>query len=505
MTGQSSAGKRESPLKPVFAHLHVHTEYSIPDGACRIRQTLELAKEMAMSSLAITDHGGLYGAVELYETVAEWHWDMKSIIGTEICVSASPEGQGLTSYHLVLLARDNKGYENLVRLVSLSYEDGRYANPFVTKSDLEEHARGLIALSGCARGEVPSLLTEGQEREAREAAAGYARIFGENDFYLELMDQGLCGQAELNAMMIDLAGSVGLPVVATNNAHYMRASDAKAHSILVGLRNGDSEEHPGGEFYLKSPEEMESLFANSPEAIGNTEEIAYRCDVELPLGRFHKPGYLPTGTGDAAAHLRREAEEGLGEKKGSLPEGAGERLEKELELIEHLGLSGYFLLVADVVRFARQAGISISARGSSSASLVNFALGVTSVDPVTFDLPYERFLHCDTGRTPHFDFDVSTRRRGELVEYVVQKHGNDKVAQIISFSRIRARAASREACRCLGLDQCITGKLLEQLQGYPYVTRAWLENGLKSLCDEDSNISEAVYLPGCLFKSALSR
>ncbi len=469
-----------------FVHLHVHSEYSLLDGACRVEELAARAAAFGMPALALTDHGVMYGAVEFYKACREA--GVRPILGCEVYVAPRSRFQREARvdddlHHLILLAADGEGYRNLVRLVSLASLEGFYYKPRVDKELLAAHSRGLIALSACLGGEVPKRLLRGDREGARRAAGEYADIFGRDSFFLELQDHGLADQRRVNPELIALARELGLGLVATNDVHYLAAEDARAHDVLVCIQTGktvhdrDRLRYPGGQFYFKSPEEMELLFGAWPEALDNTLAIAERCRVELDFGRPMLPDYpLAEGT-DAATYLRRLCYERLPLRYPELAPVAArlqgappadrevvlaevpphlrpplERLEYELGVIERMGYPGYFLIVSDFIEHARRSGIAVGpGRGSAAGSLVAYVLGITGIDPLRYNLLFERFLNPERVSLPDMDIDFDDRRRDEVIAYVRDKYGPERVAQIITFGRMLARAVVRDVGRALGL------------------------------------------------------
>ncbi len=442
-----------------FAHLHVHTQYSILDGACRIDAALELAKQLGMKSMAITDHGAMYGVVAFYKKALEA--GVHPVIGAEIHIA--PKGrfskQGGADdqlKHLVLLAKNNTGYKNLIKIVTRGFTEGFYYKPRVDEEVLREHSEGLIALSACLKGEVPSAYLEKGGKEAFAAIDKYLEIFGDENFFLELMDHGIEEQKEVNKFLIDAGKRKGVPLVVTNDVHYLRREDAKAHDYLLCIQTGAFAREEkrmrfsSEEFYMKTPEEILKLFPDFPEALAKTEEIAQNCDVEIELGNIYLPRYEPPEGFDTDSYLNQLARKGIKEKYGEVPPDVEERLERELDVIKKLGFSGYFLIVWDFVTFAKRKGIRVGpGRGSAAGSLVAYALGITTIDPMRFGLLFERFLNPERIALPDIDIDFSHTRRQEVIDYVVQKYGREKVAQIVSFSTLNARAAVKDVGRVL--------------------------------------------------------
>ncbi|MDK2960488.1 MAG: polymerase subunit alpha [Bacillota bacterium] len=444
-----------------FVHLHVHSAYSLLDGAGRIEELVAAAKRYGMPALALTDHGVMYGCVEFYKAARAA--GLKPILGCEVYVAPRSRHERTARVddnlgHLVLLASNALGYRNLMALVSRAFLEGFYYKPRVDKELLAEYSHGLIALSGCLKGEIPARLAAGDRDGARRVAAEYRDIFGTDNFYLELQDQNLPRQRELNRALVELGRELKLPVVATNDVHYVRPEDSEAHDILLCIQTGKSLHDPSRlrfpteEFYLKSPEEMEELFSLWPEALRNTLAIAERCNVELELGRLHLPEFpLPPGK-TADAYLEELCREGLLRRYGKPGRIEEERLQLELEVIRRMGFSSYFLIVWDFVRFARERGILVGpGRGSAAGSLVAYVLGITDIDPLANGLLFERFLNPERVSMPDIDIDFADDRRDEVIAYVAATYGADRVAQIITFGTMAARAAIRDAGRAFDL------------------------------------------------------
>jgi DNA polymerase-3 subunit alpha len=443
----------------MFVHLHVHSEYSLLDGSCRIKDLIAKTKELNMKAIAITDHGVMYGVIDFYkEAVAQ---GIKPIIGCEIYVaprSMQDREYGIDNenYHLVLLAKDMTGYKNLMKIVTVASIEGFYYKPRVDREFLKEHSEGLIALSACLAGEVPSYILRGEYEKAKEAALFYDSIFGRGNFYLELQDHGILEQQKVNKELIRLSKETGIPLVATNDVHYLEKKDAKAHEVLLCIQTGktiDDEDRmsfPTDEFYLKSPEEMENLFSCCKEAIENTEKIADMCNVEFEFNKTKLPKYdLPEGV-DSCEYLRNLCYEGLYKRYKNPSKEVIERLDYELSVIKQMGYVDYFLIVWDFIKFAKDNGIMTGpGRGSAAGSLVAYTLGITNIDPIKYNLLFERFLNPERVSMPDIDSDFCYERRQEVIDYVVKKYGKDNVAQIITFGTMAARAVIRDVGRAL--------------------------------------------------------
>ncbi len=460
-----------------FVHLHTHTEYSLLDGAARIGQLFARAVEHEMPALAVTDHGAMFGALEFYE--AGLAAGVKPILGVETYVAPASRferapGESEEKYrHLTILARDERGYRNLLKLVTDAHLEGFYHRPRIDKQLLAERAEGLIGLSGCLASEVAQLLLAGQTAKADEVAATYADIFGSGNFYVELQDHGLAEQRQILPGLVGLARRVGLPVVATNDLHYTVREDSKPHDVLLCIQQQKVQTDPNrlkfdsDQFYLKSADEMRAVFADIPEACDNTLAIAEMCDLRLVYGdaapaeqRFHVPSFEPPEGKDRDAYLRELVFEGAERRYGDVTTGIRERIETELEVITSMGFSGYFLIVWDLIRFARESGIRVGpGRGSAAGSVVSYSLRITDLDPLKYGLIFERFLNPERVQMPDIDMDFDERRRDEVIQYVARKYGQDHVAQIITFQTIKGKQGIRDAARVLGFPASVGDRL----------------------------------------------
>ncbi len=456
-----------------FTHLHLHTEYSLLDGMARIDKLIPRVKELGMTAVAITDHGVMFGVVDFYKKCKDF--GIKPIIGCEVYVAARTRfdkepDKDKQSNHLVLLAETQEGYRNLVKIVSRSHTEGFYYKPRVDKDLLREYSSGIIALSACLAGKVQSLLLMGDFEGAKKEAVEFEGIFGRDNFFLELQDQGLEEEQRVNPQLVKLSRETGIPMVATNDVHYVNREDAKAHDVLLCIQTAstvDDENRmkfPNDEFYLKSPNEMEKIFAFAPEAILNTGRIAQRCNVEFEFGNYHLPEFeLPDSwQSGKPEYLHHLCETGLKERYGevSRTDMLYDRLNKELKVIEDMGFVEYFLIVWDFIRYARENGIMVGpGRGSAAGSIVAYCLHITDIDPIRYNLIFERFLNSERVSMPDIDIDFCIERRGEVIDYVIDKYGEDKVSQIITLGTLKARAAIRDVGRALNVSYADTDKI----------------------------------------------
>lgn len=445
-----------------FAHLHVHTEYSLLDGACRMERLLDAAKEMGQTAVAITDHGCMYGVVEFYKAAKKR--GIQPILGCEVYVARRTRFDKVheldgENRHLVLLCENETGYHNLLALVSKAWVEGFYSKPRVDLDLLREHHEGLIALSACLAGEIPRALTRGDYEGARKAALRYEGIFGRGNFYLELQDHGMAEQKRINPQLIRLSRETGIPLVATNDCHYIAPEDSRMHRVLLCIQTGrtiedeNAMEFGSEEFYFKSEEEMRALFPDVPEAADNTVKIAQRCQVELEFGKTKLPAFFTPDGSDNLEFFRRLCQEGLIRRYGEdPPQEYRDRLEYEICVISQMGYVNYYLIVWDFIRYARSVGIPVGpGRGSGAGSLAAYCVGITNVDPMRYDLLFERFLNPERVSMPDFDIDFSDERRDEIIGYVVDKYGADHVAQIVTFGTMAARGALRDVGRALNI------------------------------------------------------
>ena len=452
------------PAAPPFVHLHVHSEYSILDGACRIPALVEKAKRLEMPAVALTDHGSLAGAVELYREARKE--GVKPIVGCEVYVADDRRAQTKGYAHLTLLAETNEGYANLIKLCSLGYLEGYYYKPRVDWELLESHAKGLVALSGCLSGRVSRALAEERPRDAREDLDRLLQVFGRDSTYVELQNAGLAEQQAINPKLIALAEETGLPLVATGDVHYLDADDAYAHEALLCIQSGDTLKNPAhwrfdtNEFFFKTPEEMAGDFVGHEHALARTLEVAERCSVDIELGKILLPKYpVPEGR-DAFDYLVELCEKGLLKRFGTATPELHERLRFELKTVREMGFADYFLIVWDFIHFAKQNGVSVGpGRGSSAGSLAAYCLEITDVDPMRYGLLFERFLNPARKDLPDMDIDFSVAGRDQVINYVAERYGRDRVAQIITFSTMAARAAIRDAGRVLDIPYGVVDRI----------------------------------------------
>lgn len=457
-----------------FAHLHTHTEYSLLDGSNKIKDYVARVKELGMDSAAITDHGVMYGVVDFYEECRRQ--GIRPVLGCEVYVAPGSRFDRETSggedryHHLILLAENNTGYANLVKIVSTGFEEGFYYRPRVDKEVLRQYHEGLICTSACLAGEIARLLTRGFYEEAKETAIAYREIFGDGNFFLEMQDHGLENQKLVNQNLLRMSRETGIPLIATNDCHYTRAEDADAHDILLCLQTGKklSDEnrlrYEGGQYYVKSPEEMAGLFPYALEALENTQKIAERCNVTIEFGQYKLPRFdVPEGK-TAWEYLQELCWNGLSERYDPIPEEARERMESELNIIHSMGFVDYFLIVWDYVRYARSVKIAVGpGRGSAAGSIVSYALGITQLDPIRYSLLFERFLNPERISMPDIDIDFEPERRSEVFDYVVRRYGKENVAQIITFGTLQPRGVVRDVGRVMDLPYSLCDSISKKI------------------------------------------
>ena len=456
-----------------FTHLHVHTEYSLLDGACRIKDLVAAAKASGMDSLAITDHGVMFGVVDFWRECKKQ--GIRPILGCEVYVARRTRFdkdpmKDKGNYHLILLAENNTGYHNLMKIVSRGFTEGFYYKPKVDHELLKEYSEGIICLSACLAGEIPQALMNNDYEKAKRIVMEYKDIFGQDNYFLELQDQGLEEEMEILEDMKKLSKETNTPLVATNDVHYVRQEDAKAHDILLCIQTASvvSDENrmrfPNEQFYLKSEREMRTLFAAIPEAIDNTQKIAERCNVELEFGTLHLPEFIPPEGMTNTEYLESLCRKGLNERYPNHGRDIEERLEYELGVIKQMGYVEYFLIVWDFINYAKSQGIMVGpGRGSAAGSIVAYTLRITDIDPIKYNLIFERFLNPERVSMPDIDVDFCYERRGEVIDYVVEKYGADKVSQIITFGTMKARAAIRDVGRVLEVSYADTDKIAKAI------------------------------------------
>jgi DNA polymerase-3 subunit alpha len=468
-----------------FVHLHVHSEYSILDGACRIPDLVARAAELEMPAVALTDHGSLAGAVELYREADRA--GVKPIIGCEVYVCDDLKAQTKGYAHLTLLAESNEGYANLIKLATTGYLDGYYYKPRVDWELLSSRSAGVIALSGCLSGRVCKALEAGDEHGAQRELARLVDVFGRDSTYAEIQDAGLEIQRRINPRLLELARAAGIPAVATGDIHYLRHEDARAHEALLCIQSGDTLANPShwrfetDQFYFKTPEEMQALFGHVSEAMAQTLAIAERCNVTMELGRILLPRYPTPGDRDAFEYLLELCQQGLRRRYERVTPELEERLAFELKTIRQMGFADYFLIVWDFVAFAKRDGVGVGpGRGSAAGSLVAYCLEITDIDPIRYDLLFERFLNPGRKSLPDIDIDFSVEGRERVINYVAEKYGRDRVAQIITFGTMAARAAVRDAGRVLDIPYGIVDKLAKLIPEGP---RVFLDDCLKPGAD----------------------
>ncbi|MCT1796163.1 DNA polymerase III subunit alpha [Helcococcus kunzii] len=466
-----------------FTHLHLHTEYSLLDGFCRIDKVLDRCEQYNMKSVAITDHGVMFGVIEFYKKAKAR--GIKPIIGCEIYVTPGDYKSKTTDdkkrYHLILLAENWNGYQNLIKLVSEAHINGFYYKPRVDKNLLRKHSDGLICLSACLSGEVQDFLRVDDYDSAKNAALEYRDIFGKDNFFLELQDHGLMEQKKVNIFLKKLSKELSIPLVATNDAHYTDQDDAKTHDVLLCIGTGATVNQdkrmrfPNNQFYFKSQEEMNELFKDSPEALANTQVIAERCNVDFVFHEMHLPHFEINQ--NHAEYLKEMTLKGINTKYETVSSEILERTKFELDMIERMGFTDYFLIVSDFIDYAKKNGIPVGpGRGSAAGSIVSYALGITGIDPIKYDLLFERFLNPERVSMPDIDIDFCYERRDEVIEYVKSKYGEDKVAQIVTFGTMAARNAIRDVGRALDIDYATVDKIAKQI---PQELNMTIEKALK--------------------------
>ena len=489
-----------------FTHLHVHTEYSLLDGSNKIKEYVARVKKLGMDSAAITDHGVMYGVIDFYKEAKAQ--GIKPILGCEVYVAPGSRFDKEAGnnedryYHLVLLAENNEGYQNLMKIVSIGFIDGFYYKPRVDIETLETYHEGIIALSACLAGEIPRYIMRGMYEEACKSALRYQNIFGKNNFFLELQDHGMPEQKQVNQSLLRMSREMGIELVATNDVHYTYAEDVKPHDILLCLQTGKrlSDEnrmrYEGGQYFVKSPEEMATLFPYAPEALENTYKIAQRCNVEIEFGVTKLPKYdVPEGY-TSWEYLNKLCWDGFAER---YPDDTGklrDQLTYELSIIQKMGYVDYFLIVWDFIKYSRDHGIAVGpGRGSAAGSLVSYTLGITNIDPAKYQLLFERFLNPERVSMPDIDVDFCFERRQEVIDYVVRKYGKDRVAQIVTFGTLAARGVLRDVGRVMDMPYAFVDSIAKMVPQELNITldRALKTNPeFKTLYDTNEQVKELV-------------
>ena len=489
-----------------FAHLHVHTEYSLLDGSNKIKEYVARVKELGMNSAAITDHGVMYGVIDFYREARKQ--GINPILGCEVYVAPNSRfdrevtGGDDRYYHLVLLAENNEGYENLTKIVSKGFVEGYYYKPRVDKELLRTYHKGIIALSACLAGEVPRYLTKGMYEEAKDRALEYQEIFGKGNYFLELQDHGIPDQQLVNQQLMKLSQETGIELVATNDVHYTYADDEKAHDILLCIQTGKklSDEnrmrYEGGQYYVKSEEEMAALFPYARQALENTQKIADRCSVEIEFGVTKLPKYdVPEGY-TSWEYLQKLCYEGLDQRYRTPSQELKDRLAYELDTIRHMGYVDYFLIVWDFIKYAKDHGIAVGpGRGSAAGSIVSYCLGITTIDPIHYQLLFERFLNPERVYMPDIDVDFCYERRQEVIDYVTRKYGKDCVAQIVTFGTLAARGVIRDVGRVMDLPYAYVdsiAKMIPQELGITIDKALQMNPELRKLYESDETVTHLI-------------
>ena len=496
-----------------FTHLHVHTEYSLLDGSNKIKEYVKRVKELGMDSAAITDHGVMYGVIDFYKACkAE---GINPILGCEVYVAPNSRfDKELTGgedryYHLVLLAENNKGYENLMKIVSRGFTEGYYYKPRVDMELLQEYHEGIIALSACLAGEVQRYIQKGLVDEAKKAALKYQDCFGKGNYFLELQDHGLPEQKLVNTTLLQMSRELDIPMVVTNDVHYTYADDVKPHDILLCLQTGkklsdeDRMRYEGGQYYVKSEEEMKGLFPYAWEAVENTQRIADRCHVEIEFGVTKLPKFdVPEGY-NSWTYLNKLCYDGLKERYGDENAPAGEtgqtlkeRLDYELNVIQTMGYVDYFLIVWDFINYAKQNGIMVGpGRGSAAGSIVSYCLKITNIDPIRYNLLFERFLNPERVSMPDIDIDFCFERRQEVIDYVGRKYGQEKVVQIVTFGTLAAKGVIRDVGRVMDLPYAYVDSLAKMIPNELNITidkALQMNPDMRKLYETDEQVKELI-------------
>ena len=456
-----------------FTHLHVHTEYSLLDGSSKIKELVKEVKELGMDSIAITDHGVMYGAIDFYKEALKV--GIKPILGCEVYVASGSRfdktySKDNTYYHLVLLAENNEGYENLIKLVSFGFTEGFYYKPRIDIDLLKQYNKGIIALSACMGGAVARAILNNSYEKAKEVALMYNDIFGDGNFFLELQDHGIENQTIVNQNLIKINKETGIPLVCTNDIHYIKEEDAKAHDILLCIQTGKTVEdenrmrYEGGQYYLKSPKQMLNIFPYAPEALENTYKIAQRCNVSFEFNKYKLPIFDVPQNKDAFTYLKELCLDGLKNRYKTVTDQLLQRLDYELNTIKQMGFVDYFLIVWDFIKYAKDNDIMVGpGRGSAAGSLVSYCLKITDIDPIQYNLIFERFLNPERISMPDIDIDFCYEKRQNVINYVIQKYGADHVSQIITFGTMAARNAIRDVGRALNIPYADVDKIAKMI------------------------------------------
>jgi DNA polymerase-3 subunit alpha len=463
-----------------FVHLHVHTQYSLLDGACGVGELLKLANQFKFPALAITDHGNMFGAIDFYlEAIKS---GIKPIIGVEAYVAPRSRFEKTykinedSSNHLVILARDEQGYRNMMKLVSIGFLEGFYYKPRIDKEILAQYSKGLVGLSSCLHGEIPKLILNNQFKEALKVADDYKQIFGKDEFYLELQENGIPEQKKVNESLVSISKKLNIKLVATNDVHYLAKDKARAHEALLCIQTQTTLDDPNrmrmqtDEFYLKNSDEMKKAFSYMPEAIANTIEITEKCNLELDFNQIHLPNYQPPNGKNKEEFLNELCQEGLKKRFPKITREITDRLKQELSTIKKMGYTSYFLIVWDFIHYAKQNNIPVGpGRGSAAGSLVSYLLGITDIDPLKYGLFFERFLNLERSGLPDIDIDFCYERRPEVINYVVKKFGKENVAQIITFGTMMARAVIRDVGRVMNVPYAEVDRIAKMVPSDPHI------------------------------------
>lgn len=489
-----------------FAHLHVHTEYSLLDGSNKIKEYVSRVKALGMNSAAITDHGVMYGVIDFYREARKQ--GIKPILGCEVYVAPNSRfdrelnGGEDRYYHLVLLAENNTGYANLMKIVSKGFVEGYYYKPRVDKDVLRTYHEGIIALSACLAGEVPRYLQKNMYKEAKEKALEYEEIFGKGNFFLELQDHGIPEQKYVNQQLLRMSEETGIELVCTNDVHYTYAEDEKPHDILLCIQTGkkladeDRMRYVGGQYYVKSKEEMEELFPYALQALENTQRIADRCNVEIEFGVTKLPKFDVPKEYTSWEYLNKLCLEGLNKRYGERAQELKERLDYELGVIKKMGYVDYFLIVWDFIRYAKDNDIAVGpGRGSAAGSIVSYCLYITDIDPIKYNLLFERFLNPERVSMPDIDVDFCYERRQEVIDYVVRKYGKDRVVQIVTFGTLAARGVIRDVGRVMDLPYAFVdtiAKMIPQELNITIDKALKMNPELRKVYESDTQVKELI-------------